>query len=101
MCRGSSPENKLSCSQHVDIEIQSPFDDSVATSFACHLNLFARGLSNQQKTILKAILHDAMGPWERLNRTPVDQILNPDEAELLDLLLANQEPRTQWPDTSG
>jgi hypothetical protein len=68
--------------------VTSAIDAETAEAFTRKLELFEQGLSPRDQTILRAVLESAMGPWERAAARPVSEILEPEEAELLAELLA-------------
>jgi hypothetical protein len=70
-----------------DIFARSGVDEATSAAFVDHLEQLARQLSSHETAILTAVLHDAMGPWERLASRPVDEILLPDELELVERLV--------------
>jgi hypothetical protein len=70
-----------------DIAARGAVDESTAVAFAAHLEQFAAQLTGRETTILRALLYDAMGPWERLAARPVHEILRPEEADLTEQLV--------------
>lgn len=64
-------------------------DDSVADSFVAHLRALHESLPSEEAQLLETTLESAMGPWARTARRPVEEILTPEEIEILRLAGAN------------
>ena len=67
-----------------DIVASTVVDQSDTDDFVTTLEGFAGGLTAADRAILLAALNAAIGPWQRIDRTPVDAFLTPEQARLVD-----------------
>ncbi|MFI6150488.1 hypothetical protein [Streptomyces sp. NPDC051109] len=72
---------------HDDLGVHAVDDASPGDGFAVSLERFASALSPSEHTILIAALNAATEPWMRMAARPVEELLEPEEAQLLDHLV--------------
>jgi hypothetical protein len=70
-----------------DLSVRAADDASAGDGFAVSLERFASALSPSERAILVAALNVATEPWKRMAARPVEELLEPAEAQLLDQLV--------------
>ncbi|MFG2343268.1 hypothetical protein [Streptomyces phaeochromogenes] len=72
---------------HNEFGDRTAIDAPAGDDFGVSLQRFASGLSPSEHAILVAVLNTAMGPWKRMAARPVEELLEPAEAQLVDRLM--------------
>ncbi|MFD5556746.1 hypothetical protein ACFWIA_23255 [Streptomyces sp. NPDC127068] len=72
---------------HSDIAGRKEIDAPTAEAFSAALDRFSTSLSDADRAILVAVLNAAMGPWERMAAHPVEKLLDPADARLVEQLV--------------
>ena len=67
-------------------------NEETVAEFAGHLESFAATLSDRERASLRCLLTSALDPWEKMRLRDPNEILSPDEAEVLRALEAEGSP---------